>query len=109
MRTYRATLLQSGTADPVATVTHSSGFTVAPTFERLGEGQYRINAVGMFDGATFIQIGNYRTEKHDPYSWRINAGRTGDDSCSLNQDAYVVDEVTTGDGFVCSIEIIVED
>lgn len=109
MRTYKASLLQSGTEDPVASVTHSNGFTVAPTFERLGEGQYRINAVGMFDGLTFIQIGNYRSERSDPHAWRISAGRIEDDFCALNQDAFVIDEILTGDGFSCSIEITVED
>lgn len=108
MRTYRAYLLQS-TGDPVATVTHSDGFTVAPSFERLGDGQFRINAVGMFDGPTFIQIGNYRNDRSDPHAWRLNAGKASVDYCTMNQDAYIVDEVVTGDGFSCAIEITVED
>ena len=107
MRTYKAYVMQSGTSDPTVHVFENVGFTTPPQFVRLADGQYQIQATGMFNGPTFIQIGNYRTETQDAYSWRINSGRIDDDVCSMYQDAYVVDEVLTADGFVCAIEITV--
>jgi hypothetical protein len=105
MKTYKAYLNQSSEGEtPVATI-EANTYGQPLTIVRTAAGQFRITAPGAFNGPTFVNIGNYRHDRMDAHNWRLNAGRIDDDTIGLTQDAFIVDETVTGDGFTCFIEI----